>query len=199
MKTRTIVISVVLACGGLLVLLVIAGVGIVFYIYSNADTATSPKIDALFAAIDNGTFGQTYLTETTPEFRQALSREKYEEIGRLVKSRLGPLGSKTLTQFNAKWFNGENIMDVVYSATFQKGSATIRASFKSVGGQWRLQGFYVESPEFLKDQATVKCPYCGEPVSLTAKFCPHCGKAIANHDQNKPPPISGGTQTKRRP
>jgi hypothetical protein len=186
MKTRTLVLTIVLAVGGLFLVLVVGAVGLFLVFYKNADAAVSPKIDSLFAAVDNGTFAGTYLTETTPELRAALSQEKYERIGRTVQSRLGHLRSKTLTQFNASWFNGESCMNVAYSAAFEKGTATIRASFKKLDGQWRLLGIFVESPQLLDDASTVKCPHCGETAPSTAKYCPSCGKSIADRKPTGP-------------
>ena len=197
MKTRTVVLVVVFGCGGLFVALVGACAGVLFLVYRNTDTTVSPKIDSLFAAIDEGTFGKTYLAETTPELKAALSKEKYEQIGLAVKTRLGALRSKTLTQFNAQQFNAESTLSVVYSALFEKGSGTIRATFKSVDGEWRLHGFFVESPEFLNDLATKKCPYCSEPNPAAAKFCASCGKAIADRDATEAPTTKAGTQAKQ--
>ncbi len=195
MKTKTLVIAIILACIGLFAVLIAACAGVFFLAYKNTDVALSPKIDALFAAIDNDTFSKTYLTETTPEFREAISKEKYEQIGLAVKARLGSLQSKTLMQFNASQFNAHSYMAVNYSASFQKGSGTIRAQFKSVDGEWRLVSFYVDSPEFLKDMATQKCPYCGAPNTATARFCSDCGKSIGEHDANKPPMTNSGMKT----
>ena len=56
--------------------------GFFYYMYKSMDQEISPKIDALFAAIDEGTFGNTYTTETTPEMRQATSKEDYLKLGR---------------------------------------------------------------------------------------------------------------------
>jgi hypothetical protein len=146
MKTKTIVITVILGCCGLFVVAVAVCGGAFYFIYKNADADVSPQIDRLFAAIDNGTFGDAYLTDTTPEMRAVVSKEKWEQIGKAVKSRLGRLQSKTLTQFNAKYLNADSFLSVAYSATFNKGNGQIRAQFKSVNSQWRLLSIYIDSP-----------------------------------------------------
>ena len=51
--------------------------GFFFFAFKDMDAAVSPKIDALFAAIDDGTFGDTYGTETTPELRAATSQKEW--------------------------------------------------------------------------------------------------------------------------
>ena len=75
MKTRTIVIGIILGCGGLFVVMVAACAGLLFLGFRTTDAAFSPKIDALFAAIDNGTFKDAYYaTQTTPEYREGVSQ-----------------------------------------------------------------------------------------------------------------------------
>ena len=45
--------------------------------------------DALFSRIEDGTFGETYATETAPELRQVATQEQYERIGQTIRTRLG--------------------------------------------------------------------------------------------------------------
>jgi hypothetical protein len=185
MKSRTIVIGVILACSGLAMVVIAACAGFWYFGFRYTDAALSPKIDALFAAIDNGTFGDTYPTETAPELRKAIGRKEWEQLGLAIRSRLGPLKAKNLTQFNIRQFNTDQSADAVYSATFEKGSGEIRTRFRNVDGEWRLVIFRVNSPEFLKDLSTVPCPHCGEVCPASAKFCPKCGKPITDHGAGK--------------
>jgi hypothetical protein len=186
MKTRTIIIGIILACGGLFVAAIAACAGFVFFTFKNMDAAVSPKIDELFAAIDNGTFGDKYETETTPEFKKVTSRTQWEQIGMAVKTRLGRLKAKKLGQFNIQQLNADQSADVSYSATFEKGSGEILTRFRRTGGQWRLVSFFVRSPEFLIGLSTKACPYCGEACPASAKFCPKCGKPLEDHGRDKP-------------
>jgi hypothetical protein len=182
MKTRTVVLSILLGGGFLFILCIVACGGLFYSLYKNTDKEISPKIDSLFAAIDNNTFVDTYANETTPAFQQVLSKEKYEQIGRSIKNRLGHLQSKSLVSWNSAQFNMESTINVVYSAKFEKGQGTIQAGFVKSNGQWQLQNFRVNSPEFLNDMASASCPHCGKPCSTEAKFCPSCGKEMVATD-----------------
>ena len=81
MKTRSLVLLIVLGCGGLFAVMVAICAGAFFFAFKSTDAAVSPKVNALFAKIDDGTFGGAYATETSPELRAALSKEKWEQIG----------------------------------------------------------------------------------------------------------------------
>ncbi len=146
MKARTIVLLVLLGCGGLLVAMVALCAGVLFFAYKTTDASVAPNVDALFAKIDNGTFGETYLTETTPELRAGVSKEKWEQIGLAVKTRLGRLQSKSMTKFNVKQVNADTVFDAGYDAAFEKGAGTISVKYKNVNGQWPLDKFSVDSP-----------------------------------------------------
>ena len=183
MKTRTILISIA-AVGGLAVVATIAlCAGVLVSAYRNLDATLSPTVDELFAAIDNGTFGDTYDSRTSSDLKAAVSREQYENLGLTVKTRLGPLKSKKLAQFNIRQHNANTLATVVYNATFEKGPGTISTVFRKDGDQWLLVSLHVNSPEFQKDFATVKCSRCGQPHTADAKFCPKCGKPITGGEE----------------
>ena len=180
MKTNTIVIIIVSACGALFIAAVASCAGFFFLSVRNLNATLSPTIDELFAAIDNDTFAETYDTRTTSELRKAVTREQYEELGLTIKTRLGTLKSKTLRQFNVRQFNADKYADAVYNANFENGSGTISGRFKQVGERWLVVSFHVNSPEFQKDLVTGKCARCGEPHTSNAKYCPKCGKPLTN-------------------
>ena len=182
MKTKTIVVLVLLTCGGLVIASVGCCSGVLFFgfrAYRETEAGISPRIDELFRAIDSDRFGETYVRDTTPEFQQITSRQQYEQLGSAIKTRLGALRSKKLVRLNTRRINAETSADVVYSATFEKGSGTIKATLKWSGDEWRFVGFRVDSPEFQKDLATATCPKCGKPHAAGAKFCPACGAALS--------------------
>jgi hypothetical protein len=180
MKTKSIVIIIVSACGVLLITAIALCAGFYFLAFRNMDATLSPTIDELFSAIDNGTFAETYDTHTSSELKKAVTREQYEEIGLMIKTRLGSLKSKSLRQFNVRQINANRYADVAYNANFEDGSGTFSGRFIKDGERWLVVSFYVNSPEFQKDLATGKCPHCGEPHSSNAKFCPKCGKPLAS-------------------
>jgi len=157
------------ACGGLL-----------FLGYNTANKSVGPEIDRLFAAIDDGTFPQTYETATTQEFRSATSKDQYADIGKAVSTRLGRLKSKSLKNFNMRQHNADSYVDVVYDAQFEKGTGQILAKMKREKGQLKLVNFRVNSPIFTQDIATAKCPKCGAPHASSARFCPSCGAQLSD-------------------
>jgi hypothetical protein len=189
MKTKTIVLLLFAICGTLFLGAIALCAGFLFVTYRNLDTSISPTIDQLFAAVDNDSFAETYDTHTTPEYRKVTTRKQHEDIGLTIKTRLGSLKSKTLRRFNGRQLNSNTYTEVVYQATFDKGSGTITATFKKEGERSQLVGFHVHSPEFQKDLVTGKCPHCGEPHTSNAKFCPKCGKPLAKDEEKSAPSI----------
>jgi hypothetical protein len=193
MSTKSIVITVILVCAGLFVAAIALCVGVLFLGYRTADADLSPKVDQIFAAINDGTLGEKYATETTLEFQQVMTRQQFEELGATIKAKLGPLKFKTMTQFNIRQINADRFADVAYDASFEQGTGTVQARFRKVDGDWRLVSFRVNSPVFLQDLATKPCPHCGQPVPASAKFCPACGKPVT--EQTK----SDAKQTAEKP
>jgi hypothetical protein len=186
MTTKKTLIIVLCSGAALFVAAIASCAGLLFVAFRNVDAAISPTVDELFAAIANDSFDQTYDTHTTSELQQATTRQRYEELGLSIKTRLGSLKSKSLQQFNVRQVNANRYADVAYNATFENGSGTITARFKKEGDRWLLVNFQVNSPEFQKDLATGKCPHCGEPHTSEAKFCPKCGKALKKDQDSVP-------------
>jgi hypothetical protein len=87
MKTRNLVLLIVLPIVGVFGLLVVGGVTIFLFMSRSMQADLGPKIDVLFAAVDDGTFKETYLTETAPELRAGQTVEQYEQVGLIIKQR----------------------------------------------------------------------------------------------------------------
>ena len=185
-KTVALIVGVVVAAG---VVMIASCAGILYMGFTGANAQASPHIEAMFTAIENGTFGQTYDTLASQDLRDTISREDYERMGDSIATRLGPLKSKTMTSFNMQTNPSGSFMDVAYSATFEKGDGTIDAKLMKVGDEWKFLGFHVNSPVFQEDLATRTCPDCGEPHTESAKFCPACGAVISiiNEEEEKTP------------
>jgi len=154
--------------------------GLLFLGYQTANKSVGPEIDQQFAAIDGGTFAETYESATTPEFRSATSKDHYADIGKAVATRLGRLQSKSLKTFNMRQHNADSYVDVAYDASFEKGSGQILAKMKREQGRMKLVEFRVNSPVFTQDIATAKCPKCGAPHTSSARFCPSCGAQLSD-------------------
>src|SRR4029079_1127895 len=163
---------VAVGCGVLGVAMIAACGGLLYLGYNAANTSVGPEIDRLFAAIDDGTFPETYESATTQEFRSATSKEQYAQIGKAVSTRLGRLKSKSLKSFNMRQHNADSYVDVSYDGQFEKGSGQVLAKMKREKGQLKLVNFRVNSSVFTQDIATAKCPKCGAPHAASARFCP---------------------------
>lgn len=174
---------ILLGCGGLLVVTIASCAGLAFYMYKNADATISPRIDTILAAMQRDDFGDTYLTETTPELRQVASLEQYEQLGARVRTRLGALKSKSMTNVSMRQLNANTYTDVGYTAVFEKGTGSIVARLQKIDGNWLFTSLNINSPQFEKDFATTNCPKCSEPIRPVAKFCPACGAALVTAEK----------------
>lgn len=185
MSKGKVLALVVAICVTLGLVFIGACAGLLYMGLRTATASVEPTIGRLLAAIDNDTFADTYESETAAEFRKTTSKEKYEDIGKAIAARLGPLKSKSLNEFHMRQFNMNSFVDVSYKGTFEKGSGTINARLKKEGGDWKLVSLHVNSPVFEQDVATAKCPKCGAPHARSARFCPSCGVAIASGDDQQ--------------
>ena len=180
MSTGKTIAIVGIGCGIIGVAMISACGGLLFLGFKTANSSVGPEIDRLFAAIDDGTFTETYETATTQEFRAATWKEQYADIGKAVSTRLGSMKSKSLKNFNMRQHNADSYVDVSYDAQFEKGSGQILAKMKRENGQLKLVNFRVNSPVFQQDIATAKCPKCGAPHASSARFCPSCGARLSD-------------------
>jgi len=151
MRTNRLLLVVGIGFAGVLILCLMLCAGVFLVTFQKMDAALSPQIDTLFRAIDEGAFANTYSTGTTPEFREAMTREQYEQLGRRIKARLGSLQSKKLTSINFQKQNAKTFADAVYDAQFAEGPATIEAKFEKTEGEWLLASFRVASPKLEED------------------------------------------------
>ena len=186
MSTGKTVATITAGCGCLTIATVALCGGFLYLGYKTASDSAGPKIDRLFAAIEDDTFAETYETDTTPEFQATTSKEQYSDIGKSVATRLGRLHRKSLESFSMHEYNAEATVDVTYTARFEKGKGEIDVKLKKQDGAWKLAAFRVNSPLFQQDLATANCPKCGAPHATTARFCPACGARLTQQPE-KPP------------
>jgi hypothetical protein len=147
MSGGKIVLIVLAILGTLFVLAIAACGGFMWWGYSMVKDAADPRVDALFASIDDGTFPTTYDTMTTADFRATMSREEYVAMGDAIKENLGSLQSKTQTSFNVAQENGLTYADATYSAQFEKGSGEIVVRMFLDGVDWKFENFEVQSDQ----------------------------------------------------
>ena len=179
MSTGKSVALILGLCGGAGLLLIAICGGLLYSGYRDADASISPKIDAMFVAIANDHFANSYASDTTPELKKVVTEEQFVELGKAINLRLGKLETKTRRGFKTRYQIGESYADVTYAAVFEKGEGTITATLKKHNGDWKFAGFRVNSPVFEQDIASQKCPSCGQHHASTAKFCPSCGAALS--------------------
>ena len=101
MSSSKLIAPIAVGCGVAGIAIIAACGGLLYLGYKTANTSVGPEIDRLFAAIDDGTFAETYETATSQEFRNATSKDQYAQIGKAVSTRLGRLKSKSLKSFNS--------------------------------------------------------------------------------------------------
>lgn len=174
-------VAIIFACSAGIGVVAIGSCGGLLYVgYKRADSSASPRIDDMFAAIDQDSFAETYDTMTTRAFRDVVTKEQYTELGHAIKSRLGAFQSKSLRSVKMHQSTSGRYLEVRYDARFEKGNGTIRARMTEEGGEWKFVSFRVESPLFAKPLATTACESCGEPRPSNARFCPSCGAKISS-------------------
>lgn len=147
-KTVAIIFAI---CAGVGVLMLGICSGIFYLSYKKADATASPRVDALFSAIANHRFADTYETETTRELREAQSKEQYAALGEKFAEELGELKFKSLTGFKVSRHNGDSVNEATYRATFEKGEGTISVRLKQEDGKWKFLAFHVSSPVLKKE------------------------------------------------
>ena len=138
------------------------------------------EVDQLFEEIAQGQAAEFYRNRGSAELKRATSEEDFVNLSQRINDQLGKLQSKTVSGFSVRNQNLTNYVDAVYDCQFERGKASVKTRFKRENDQWFLHSIHVESPELLKGAVREKCPNCGQLYEHGAKFCPNCGKELAN-------------------
>lgn len=135
-----------------LVIIVLGAVGIGFVaVRGNAlDKESKTYADAAIPAIASGWSERDLLARASPEFNQAVTQQKLDQLFRWFAS-LGRLQKCEPAQGQARISVTPQTGKVISGyytakATFEKGDATIRLGLIKHGDQWQIGGFYVDSP-----------------------------------------------------
>ncbi len=107
------------------------------------------KIDRWQATYNRGDAGALY-GQTSPAFRDEITREQMDELVALVIERMGKVESSERAGFNVKSNNGVTTTIVTMTTTFEKGEGTETFTFQGGGDDTGLMGWEVDSPNFLK-------------------------------------------------
>jgi len=183
MQTKTIVIGVLALCALLAAAVVASCAGVMYFSFRDLNTNLAPAIDEFFAETEGDSFEKTYDTLMADEYRAAATRKQHEQMGRTVRIRLGRLKTKSMQQFQVRSTPSGTYANVVYSATFEKGTGQISAQLRKVGDKWLIVGIRLNSNEMQKGMVVSTCPHCNEPLTENVKFCPKCGKPQAKEEE----------------
>ena len=135
-----------------LVIIVLGAIGIGFIaVRGNAlDKESKTYADAAIPAVVSGWSKQELLDRASPQFKQAVTQQKLDQmfrwftsLGRLQKCEpaQGQAGI-TVTPQTGKVISGQ----YTAKAKFEKGDATIKLVLIKHGNQWQIASFYVDSP-----------------------------------------------------
>jgi hypothetical protein len=166
------------ACGGLM-----------YYGYSQVSGGgdIAVEFDQLFEEIAEGRAGHYYSTRTTAAFKRATTKDEFVSLAEAINQKLGKLDSKTVSGFRMYSDASGTSVDAAYDCQFEHGKGSVKTTFKRADSGWHLHGFRVDSPELVRVATRKKCPHCGEPYEVGAKFCPNCGKEIADSESSDEP------------
>ena len=182
MQTKTIVIGVLSLCALLAVVVIASCAGLMYFSFRDLNANVAPAIEELFAEAEGDSFGKTYDTLMADEYRATTTLAKHEQVGQTVRIRLGRLKSKSMQQFQVRGTPSGTYANVVYNATFEKGTCRVAAQLKKVGDKWLIVGINLNSNEMQKGLIVGTCLHCNEPLTENVKFCPKCGKPQAKEE-----------------
>jgi hypothetical protein len=169
-------------CAVVFVMMVAACGGLMYFGFRQVtgEGEVALEFDHLFEEIAEGRAAEFYRDRGSAELKRATSEADFVGFCQNLNERLGKLRSKTMSGFFVQTRNLTTQVDATYNCQFERGQATVRTGFKHDNGRWLLNSFHVESPELPKGTVRENCPHCGEPHEPGAKYCPNCGKELAN-------------------
>ena len=139
--------------GAVLLLIVCGGIGYFFFAGSALDRSGKAYVDEAVPAITTAWLPHELVKRESPAFLKATSDaqlvklfDAFRRLGAL-KSYGGCKGEATVTNTP----NAGKVITGIYVAqtTFEKGQAQIKVSLIQLNGQWKIQGFNVDSPVFI--------------------------------------------------
>ncbi len=145
--------------GAVFLVLLIGGgafVGYLAYVGNGLDSSSKRYVDENVPRILSGWSKDDLVRISSPQMMSILDRDT-AKTDQLLKrfATLGMLESYGGAKGDANMFytvNGGNRVTAHYvaQATFSNGEATITVDLIQLDGQWKVQGFRVDSPAFLK-------------------------------------------------
>lgn len=138
-----------------LALIVLGGIGIAFTAIRGTalDKESKAYADSAIRSIVTNWSEEELLDRASPEFKTAVTTDQLDRFFLAYYNTLGGLqkcepaqgqATMSLTSQTGRMTTGQ----YTAKATFEKGAATIKLTLIKHGGEWQVQGFYVDSPAF---------------------------------------------------
>ena len=109
--------------------------------------------------------------QTSDGFRATTNRASFSQIAATLRNRLGKPVEMLVRKTNYRKMAGigdtpsGSTVELVYDATFERGKGTVTATMIEVApGQWKVHGWFVQSPAFLDPPAAPAAPAAPEPA-----------------------------------
>jgi hypothetical protein len=165
---------IILGCGGLAVLSVLAVVGIMIAGIFIGGQAVDPEVESFFSRYNSERYTAIY-KDSHPKLQESIAEEKIAATLAGIHKVLGDYQSKSMKGIHINKNLGSNTAQASYLANFTSGTATVTIIFLDDGGSWKLARFDFQSDLI---NAALTCPKCSVKMKEFGKFCPNCGIAI---------------------
>lgn len=145
-----------------------------------------PIVERFLHEIENERYAEAY-AQIGEEWKKVNSFEDFKRFFERINETLGRHKSLKLEAYRIEVKNGVSIATAGFNVEYPTGPALITVNLRSVGSDWKIVMMNFNS-KLLVTQ--MRCPGCGRLVSISAKFCSHCGSALST--ETPAPPAGKG-------
>lgn len=160
-------------CLSVILLAVLMG-GCVFALFQYGRASVTPVVEEFLTRAESGKYDQAY-SMFAAEGKAKAPRDDFPTLFQLIHDKLGSRQSLSMRSIFLSSTTSGSVARTQYSATYDKGDADLTVNLMKVDGEWRIYGFFVNSPTLVN---ALKCPNCGTMNAFDAKFCKKCGKPL---------------------
>lgn len=119
---------------------IICVAGIIYY----CTPSVTPYTDKFLALVNRGDYRGAYAM-LGDRWKQQATLQQFADFEKSIRGTLDTCNSKTLSGINAKKNNGASTAQVVYTAQFSKGPATLTFTLEKQRGDWKVQDLKYDS------------------------------------------------------